>query len=119
MLFHIIGRTDWNAAQEKGAYEPGSLATEGFIHLSQRSQILRPANLLYTGRDDLALLVIAPERVDSEVVLEPGSHGETENFPHLYGPLNLDAVVDVIDFPCGDDGTFELPSGLPTEETQN
>ncbi len=112
MLFHIISRADWQNAQDAGEYRPAGLAHEGFIHLSQQSQILRPANLLYRGRNDLCLLVIEPELVAAKVVFEPGSHGETEHFPHLYGVLNIDAVIDVIDFPCGPDGSFELPDTL-------
>lgn len=113
MLFHIIGRKGWVAAEAVGEYKPPGLATEGFVHLSKKSQILRPANLLYRGRNDLELLVIDPERLESEVVFEPGSHGESEDFPHLYGPLNIDAVVDVVTFPCLDDGSFVLPANLP------
>ena len=114
VLFHIIARSDWSTAEDAGVYEPAGLGTEGFIHLSQRGQILRPANLLYAGRDDLVLLVIDPERVEEPVVFEPGSHGESEDFPHLYGSLNVDAVIDVLDFPCEGNGSFVLPAGLPS-----
>ena len=123
-LFHIIAESDWRVAKELGEYRPAGLANEGFIHLSKKNQILRPANLLYRGRTDLALLVIDPSSVTSDVVYEPGSHGETEHFPHLYGPLNLDAVIGVVPFPCNASanareragatgGGFDLPEGLP------
>lgn len=112
MLFHIIAEHDWAVAQQAGQYRPAGLESEGFIHLSQKGQILRPANLLYQGRIDLILLVIDPQLVDAEVVYEPGSHGEAEDFPHLYGALNIDAVIETVDFPCGEDGTFCLPEGL-------
>lgn len=111
-LFHIIGSAEWAEAEELGRYAPGSFATEGFIHLSTRDQILRPANLLYRGRDDLSLLVLDASGLRSEVVFEPGSHGESELFPHLYGELNLDAVRRVVAFPCADDGSFALPADL-------
>lgn len=112
MLFHIIAKQDWIEAERAGEYRPAGFDVEGFIHLSTNEQILRPANLLYNGRSDLELLVIDPERVDAEVVFEPGSHGESELFPHLYGSLNIDAVVDRVDFPCTADGSFELPEQL-------
>lgn len=111
-LFHIIGSAEWAEAQSLGRYAPESLAVEGFIHLSKRAQILRPANLLYQGREDLQLLVLDPESLRAEVVLEPGSHGENELFPHLYGQLNLDAVRRVVDFPCDENGAFALPGDL-------
>ena len=111
-LFHIAARADWSEAQPLGRYAPAGYLTEGFVHLSGIDQVLRPANLLYRGRDDLVLLEIDPGRLRSEVVFEPGSHGETELFPHLYGPIDNDAVIDVIDFPVGPDGRFELPAEL-------
>jgi len=111
-LFHIVGRNEWSQASELGRYAPAAFAVEGFVHLSQKSQILRPANLLYRDRDDLVLLRIDPSALHAEVVYEPGSHGEAELFPHLYGQLNIDAVTEVIDFPCSPDGSFVLPSAL-------
>ncbi len=111
-LFHIIDRSTWSDAQRQTHYAPPSFAAEGFIHLSLRNQILRPANLLYGGRNDLQLLVIDADNVQSPVVMELGSHGESELFPHLYGELNLDAVVRVVDFRCEDDGSFSLPVEL-------
>lgn len=114
-LFHIIAVSDWEAALDNGVLEPPSLAAEGFIHLSAHHQILRPANLLYRGRTDLVLLRIDAAKLDAELVWEPGSHGEAEDFPHLYGALNVDAVRGTISFPCGDDGGFVLPPELARE----
>lgn len=111
-LFHIVGDADWALAQKAGTYTPSGFAAEGFVHLSQKHQILRPANLLYEGRKDLVLLVIEPTLLAADVVFEPGSHGEAELFPHLYGPLNVDAVTDVVAFPSQADGSFVLPEAL-------
>ncbi len=112
VVFHIISREGWVEAQERGRYAPDSYAAEGFIHLSKRAQILRPANLLYAGRSDLLLLKISVSALRADLVYEPGSYGEAEHFPHLYGPLNLDAILQVIDFPCEADGSFALPPPL-------
>lgn len=111
-LYHIVPADDWAVAVAAGCYTPNGYATEGFIHLSELEQLLRPANLLYVGRSDLVILVIAPCRLGGDVRYEPGSHGENELFPHLYGPLNTDAVTDVVAFPCSVDGSFALPPGL-------
>ena len=112
VVFHIINESAWANAQGNDGYSPDGFASEGFIHLSRKSQILRPANLLYTGQTDLVLLVIEVARLTAELLYEPGSHGEAELFPHLYGPLNLDAVVEVVAFPCEADGSFVLPATL-------
>lgn len=112
VVFHIISRDSWEAALDQDIYEPEGYGVEGFIHLSTRGQILRPANLLYRGRNDLLLLEISSPALKADLRYEPGSHGEDELFPHLYGALNVDAVRKVHDFPCGVDGTFRLPDSL-------
>lgn len=112
VVFHIIGANAWAGAQHAGEYMPEGFHEEGFIHLSKRQQILRPANLLFKGRSDLVLLEIDVEALTAELRYEPGSHGEDEMFPHLYGPLNLNAVREVHIFNCGADGTFTLPASV-------
>lgn len=118
MILHITPRADWHAAQIAGEYGAASLEGEGFIHCSTAAQVIDVANALYRGQRDLALLVIDPARLTADLRWEPPAHpgalanaqepsGET--FPHLYGPLNLDAVIRVIDFPPREDGTFNLP----------
>jgi len=111
-VYRISTRAEWADAVAAGTLTPKRFADEGFVHLSMASQILRPANLLYRGQDDLILLVIRVADLDGELIFEPGSHGEEDDFPHLYGPLNTNAVIATIDFPCRDDGSFELPEGL-------
>lgn len=73
---------------------------DGFVHLSGPDQVLTPANALYRGRHDLQLLVLDESKL-GEIRVEGG-------FPHLYDTLTADAVVDVVSFPCDDDGTFRL-----------
>ena len=111
---HITTRAAWAAALAAGEYTAPSLGTQGFIHCSRPDgQLVRVADFLYRGQPDLVVLLIAPERLRPELRwegFEPGS----DLFPHLYGPLNLDAVVDVLDFPPEPDGTFRLPGPLCT-----
>ncbi len=110
-LLRIIGADEFEAARQAGVFELG-LETDGFIHLSSRDQVLTPANIWYVGRTDLSLLVIDESKLTSQVVREPGT-GTDELFPHLYGPLNLDAITEVVPFPPNDEGTFDtLPEGI-------
>lgn len=107
MLLHIVDKSEWEAALELGVYTPTTIVTEGFIHLSTPEQVLLPANSFYRGRSGLVLLVIDENRLTSEVRFEDMyGHG---SFPHLYGPLNLDAVTAVLPFEPVEDGTFSLP----------
>jgi uncharacterized protein (DUF952 family) len=116
MILHIVARADWESALARGLYVPPSLGAEGFIHCSTSAQILRTANRFYRGQRALVILCIDESRLAAAPRYEsPDSPlGETvaDLFPHLYVPLNLDAVVQVIDFPCGADGTFEMPAAL-------
>ena len=51
------------------------------------------------------LLVIDPGLLGAEVRYEEVPGAELP-FPHVFGPVNVDAVVDVRPFAAGPDGTF-------------
>jgi uncharacterized protein (DUF952 family) len=106
-IFHITTSSAWDAARAAGVYEPPSLEREGFIHLSRAAQVAGVANRAFRGQRDLVLLCVASERL-AGVVRHEHAADAGEAFPHLYGPLNLDAVVEVIPLAEGPDG-FELP----------
>jgi GrpB-like predicted nucleotidyltransferase (UPF0157 family)/uncharacterized protein (DUF952 family) len=107
VVFHITTFAAWEQARRAGAYEHASLATEGFIHFSDVEQVIRVADRAFRGTPDLALLCVAVARLDAplryEYVPEAG-----ERFPHLFGPLNIDAVVEVVALVEGPGG-FALP----------
>ena len=108
-LFHITTRSSWEQAVAIGVYRAPSLATDGFIHLSGEHQWLATANRFFRGERGLALLAISAERLRCEVRYEPA---DRDVFPHLYGPLNVDAVVEVFDLPVAGDGTIGLPAAF-------
>ena len=116
MIFHITSRRAWDEAQERGSYQAESLATEGFIHCSTVSQVLPVAENFYKGQQGLVLLAVEPALLSSELKWEPPSGGtpppgvsEGDLFPHVYGPINLSAVVKVLDLDQNSEGTFLLP----------
>ena len=111
-ILHITSRTAWSVAQESGEYSADSLAGEGFIHCSKEDQVLRVAENFFNGQHGLVLLVIDPARLTSELHWEPGVDLPNEFFPHVYGPINLDAVVNVLTFEPDTDGKFHLPKNL-------
>jgi uncharacterized protein (DUF952 family) len=108
-LFHIATRRAWEAARAEGVYRAPSLATEGFIHLSTDRQWLEVANLRFCGVLDLVLLAIRTDRLRAEVRFEPV---DGDDYPHLYGPLEIEAVVEVLELPIADDGTIGVPREL-------
>ena len=103
-------------AVARGTYAPTSLRDEGFIHCSTLAQVIETANRFYRGQDDLILLLIDESRLKAELKYEAPAmkHGEStkELFPHLYGELNVDAVVRIVELRCEADGSFQLPDGL-------
>ena len=109
VIYHITSRSDWKKAQQAGQYTAPSLTQEGFIHASTGEQVTGTANLFYHGQHGQVLLVIDSERLLSELRFDVVStHGAEQRFPHIYGPLNLDAVVDALDFQPDTNGTFQF-----------
>jgi uncharacterized protein (DUF952 family) len=108
IILHIITRREWETAVSDPPYTPPSLTGEGFIHCSTPEQVLLPANSLYRGQQDLLLLCLDETQLEAEVIYEDCYESGLE-FPHIYGPLNLDAVVGLVEFPCEADGSFRLP----------
>jgi len=111
LIFHIAERASWLGAQGEESYRCASLATEGFIHCSTAEQLLIPANERFRGRRDLVLLCIEPARLAAELRYEDCYQSGME-FPHVYGAVQVSAVVDVLEFQPGEDGRFELPPEL-------
>ncbi len=104
MILHIATDTDWAAPAD--TYAPSGWESEGFVHCSDEMQVVRTANRVFAGRRDLTLLEIDPERLSAELVWEDTS-GAGEKFPHIYGPIEVEAVVSVVLFAAGDDGGFD------------
>ena len=141
MIFHIVKRIEWEDAVRRGRYAPESLRVEGFIHCSSPAQVIDTANRFYRGQKDLIVLCIDETRAVAELRYEAPlmptgvggkrnltpnpfprvkgdqktdvrPEGPKELFPHLYGQLNVDAVVRIVELVCEADGSFRLLDGL-------
>jgi uncharacterized protein (DUF952 family) len=110
-LYHITPRASWTQASAGGSYAGDTLATEGFIHCSTRSQVLEVANRLFRGRQGLVLLVLDPGRIEDRIAWE-NLEGGRELYPHVYGPIPREAVRSVVELPAGPNGSFSLPPEL-------
>ncbi len=102
-IVHLCPEADWALAVETGVYRAASLEGAGFIHFSRPSQVLQVANAFYAGQSELLLLWVDPALLGPELRWEAV---EGQSFPHLYGALNLDAVVAVRPFPVNSSGAF-------------
>lgn len=105
-IFHLTTNSEWRQAESHGRYEAPSLASAGFIHCSDCHQLSRVANHIFRGQTGLVLLHINTEKLTSQVVYE-NLDGGNELFPHVYGSVNLDAVVRVTPFEPAEDGGFD------------
>lgn len=116
MILHIAHRDDWEASASSGYYKPSSLDSDGFIHCSTIEQTVRTANQFYANQQDLVLLCIDGDLTEAEVKYEAPACVNDQRadslFPHVYGPLNVSAVLRVVKFVPTADGEFELPAEL-------
>ncbi len=107
IIYHLTTKAAWAAAQAAGEYEAPSLVEEGFIHCSKDiEQMLRVAERLYAGRTGLMALEVDVEKLESPLKVEPSWSGEL--YPHIYGKLNLEAVVAERQLVLGADGKHRL-----------
>lgn len=92
MIYHITTRQQWHDAQKIGFFEEPSLHSEGFIHNCTEAQVQGVLDRYYKGKADLLLLHIAEEKLTAELKYELAP-SVNEEFPHIFGRIDLDAVV--------------------------
>jgi chorismate synthase len=93
-IFHITSSAAIEAAKSSGALTAESLATEGFIHCSEAWQLLGVIDRFYKDVEGLKVVQISPSKLTSKLVYEKATDVE-DWFPHVYGPVNWDAIVFV------------------------
>ncbi len=113
-VFCLMEKSAFEDAVRSGDYEPESLAGEGFVHCSQLHQTVEVADAFYASITNVVLTRIERAKVHSNILDEEAAderfQGRGESFPHIYGPLNMDAVVEVADMPRDETGRFILPA---------
>jgi uncharacterized protein (DUF952 family) len=119
MIYHIALAKDWDAALEAGEYRTSTLGRtldeEGFIHAAFAGQVPGVAERYYAQvTEPLVLLTIDETRLDVPWQVEEVA-GSEAGFPHVYGPIEVSAVVMNTPLPRGADGRFELPP-LPSDD---
>jgi uncharacterized protein (DUF952 family) len=95
IIYHVTTKSDWDKAKQQGAYDSLSLANEGFIHCSQDHQVAGVLERYFEGQINLVKLVIDTDKLSSKFVFD-WSPSMADTFPHVYGPINLDAVVGIV-----------------------
>lgn len=94
MIYHVTTAANWLEAQKNGLYSHPSLEKENFIHACSRNQLAGVLSRYYQGITDLVLL-----HIDENLLTAPFQYdlapSINEQFPHIYGPINTEAVVTV------------------------
>ena len=111
-LYKVLAEAAYAAAQSEGRFLGNSDdLRDGFIHLSAAHQVAGTLAKHYAGQEDLLLLGLDPSRLGPGLRWEPSRDGDL--FPHLYGPLPLDAVLSAEPIRLDDDNEHILPEGVP------
>jgi uncharacterized protein (DUF952 family) len=92
MIYHVTTQAEWELANQMGEYVAPSLDIEGFIHCSREEQVAGVLERYYSDVPHLILLHIEEKLLKASLIVEMAP-SVNEIFPHIYGPINLDAVV--------------------------
>lgn len=112
LAYKIETRGAWAKAQSAGVYTGSALdVTDGFIHLSALDQVRATMAMWFKDQPDLILAKIDLTTLGETVVWEASRGGAL--FPHIYGPISMSAVQEVIDLPLLADGSHDLPVSFP------
>jgi uncharacterized protein (DUF952 family) len=106
IIYHITTAEEWKQALFNGFYEASSLKTEGFIHCSREGQVKGVLERYFKDQTNLLKLVIDTDKLTDELRFELAP-SVNEEFPHVYGPINLDAVIGVLPAEEGTERTSE------------
>ena len=111
-IYNICSASAWREAERRGVYR-GSAddLRDGFIHFSTAAQVAETLRRHFFGRTGLFLVEVDADVLDDTLRWEPSRDGEL--FPHLYGDLDLGAVVGVRDIHARSDGAHDLPELTP------
>lgn len=93
MLYHIVRQDHWDKFKDAFLYFSETFEQEGFIHFSKESQVFGVLERYYKNEDNLVLLSIDESKLTSELRFEKSTNNEI--YPHLYGGLNRDAIIQV------------------------
>ena len=106
IIYILCTSEAYQQASRQGQFTTESLISEGFIHASPAHQLNRVANAYFPEQVELLLLSIAVDALQPELRWEASTNGEL--YPHLYGPLNLEAVIQTDAFTRQSHGAFEI-----------
>ncbi len=110
-IYKIVPRPLWEEARTKRRFDGAPIdEADGYIHLSTGEQVRETASRHFDGEDDLLLVAVHADKLGNALKYERSRGGAL--FPHLYAPLDMDAVAWVEDLPLGRDGHHQFPASV-------
>ena len=111
-IYKICPASAWREAERHGVYQ-GSAddARDGFIHFSTAAQVPETLRKHYFGQRALFLVEVDGDALGSELRWERSRNEEL--FPHLYGELDVGAVISVASLNMRSDGGHDVPELAP------
>jgi uncharacterized protein (DUF952 family) len=111
-IYKICPASAWREAERQGVYR-GSAddARDGFIHFSTASQVAETARKHFGGQTGLFLIEVDADTLGDALRWEPSRNDEL--FPHLYGELDLGAVIGIHEMRARPDGSHDIPELAP------
>lgn len=92
IIIHIVNSVTWEKNKENSQYFGETLKSQGFIHCCLPKQVDDVLKNWFPKREDLIFLEIDADKLSSRLILENLEGGE-ERFPHVYGPINHNAII--------------------------
>ena len=110
-LYKVVAEKLWREAEAAGDFAGAEIDhDDGFIHLSSASQVVETVTRHFAGQADLLLVSVDEEALGETLKWERSRGGDL--FPHVYGVIQMNAVVDVVPLPLGADGAHIFPADL-------
>ena len=105
-IYLLMTAEEIACARTTGQWESVSLSVEGFIHASPANQLKRVADKYYQQKHEVQVVCVRIDLLKPELRWEPAAGSL---YPHIYGPLNFNSVVDIVPTQRNEDGTFLIP----------
>ncbi len=116
LIYKIVPRAEWQASS--GDYDGSARdKADGFLHFSTAAQLPETLRLYYADQDDLMLVAVDADACGDALKWEY-SPSRGEAFPHLYAPLEPDAIKWAKPLTRGGDGAFALPDLAEPQSTR-
>ena len=109
-ILHITTFSHWSQFEGRSCYESSTFNTDGFIHNCTKDQLLGVIGRHFASHRVLMLLVIDTSQLINPLRMEESYPGDW--YPHIYGCLNKDAILNIIPMEADSFGSFTMPDNL-------